>query len=96
VGNAFVFFPFTASNDAAASDGNGFLDSGVLGSPALFNQLAKPGFNLVFFVFIHSLIFQNVIIGPFFGVFSANYAGKSDHDTACCKDGQGFRVEALH
>jgi hypothetical protein len=37
----------------------------------LFNQLAEPGFNLIFFVFIHSLNFQNVIVGPFLGVLAA-------------------------
>lgn len=71
MGNAFVFFALATPDDVAFFDGNGFLDSGVLGSPALFNQLAKPGFNLIFFVFIHSLNFQNVIVGPFLGVLAA-------------------------
>lgn len=95
MGNAFVFFPFAAPDDVALYDGNGFLDSVVLGSPALFNQFAKPGFNLVFFVFIHCSIFQNVIIGPLFGVFAAKKAGEADHDTACCKDCKRFWVKAL-
>lgn len=94
MGNAFVFFPFATPNDAALTDGNGFFDSLVLGLPALFNQLAQPGLNLIFFVFIHSSIFQNAIIGPFFRVFAPENAGEADHDTACCKDCKRFWVKA--
>lgn len=63
MGDAFVLFSFAASDNAALSDGDGFFTSGTLGLPALFNQLAKSGFNFIFSFLIHSSIFRYVIIG---------------------------------